>query len=181
MYNSLAVELEKLIKSDIAAKDGVKGKFKKRLKEVKLTRDENPISHFVCSFYAYDPQAKKVYIGNHKESDLWLSSGGHIEKGETSKDALKREIDEEWGINLDVSIPPMFLTITEIDNERQKCKRHYDIWYFLPVDKNKFKPKPELEAKEFYQTKWLSIAAAKELIICPSMLEALDYIEKELF
>jgi hypothetical protein len=54
MSKGLKDELEELIKSDIAAKDGVKDKFRKRLKEGKLTRDKNPQSHFACFFIAYD-------------------------------------------------------------------------------------------------------------------------------
>ena len=69
--------------------------FEKRLLEGKLTRDENPTSHFCVYFSAFDPKSQKVFIGFHKKSRLWLFNGGHMDKGETPMEAIKREMGEE--------------------------------------------------------------------------------------
>lgn len=44
----------------------------------------------------------KVLLIHHKKLDLWLPVGGHIDPNETPDDALKREIKEEVGLNVDI-------------------------------------------------------------------------------
>ncbi|MBW2978322.1 NUDIX hydrolase [Candidatus Woesearchaeota archaeon] len=44
----------------------------------------------------------KVLLIHHKKLDVWLPCGGHIDKGETPDNALKREFKEE--LNLDIRI-----------------------------------------------------------------------------
>lgn len=144
-----------------------KQKFFNRISKGKLTRDENIESHLCVYFAAFDPQQKQVFIGKHRKSDLWLFNGGHIDPQETSVETLKREISEEWGIpvNLKNMLRPSLLTVTDIrENQRQKCKRHYDIWYFINVDKKIFFPmRKKLEA-EFSEMKWVSINMAHKLV-----------------
>jgi phosphoglycolate phosphatase len=49
----------------------------------------------------FNPTREVLMIRTHKWSDLWGIPGGKIKWGETSEDALRREIKEET--NLDVS------------------------------------------------------------------------------
>lgn len=68
--------------------------FFSRIEKGQLTRDENISSHFCVYFAAYDPECKQVFIGQHKKSGLWLFNGGHIDKGETPNETLKREMGD---------------------------------------------------------------------------------------
>jgi len=63
---------------------------------------------------------------------------------------------EEWGANIgSVKICDQHLiTITNITNVNTPCRTHYDLWFFLEVDKNNFFPNEQLMAKEFYQWGW---------------------------
>lgn len=146
-----------------------------------LTRDENPYTHFCVYFAAYDPESKQVFVGHHKKSRLWLFNGGHIDKGETLQKALEREIGEEWGLEMkaeDIG-EPQLLTITEINNPtKQTCTKHYDIWYFVPVDKKSFIPDKNLLAKEFYTTNWMTPEEARAVITDLSTLEAINKFEE---
>jgi len=94
-----------------------------------LTRDENPETHYCAYFAGYNPQNGQVFIGHHIKADSWLFNGGHIDEGETSEETVVREIEEEWGngFTLQTVPQPSLLTITEIDNERVTCKRHFDL------------------------------------------------------
>jgi len=109
------------------ANDKIKILFKKQIETGAFCKDEDKFSHFCVYFPAYDPKKRLVFIGHHKKSGLWLVNGGHIDKNETPKQALKREIGEEWGINLSVDgLSPALLTITNIESNpaRRSCKTH---------------------------------------------------------
>jgi len=71
MINKQTEELEKILKNNFAG-DALAENFLQRIEEGKITRDENPKSHFCIYFAAYDPTAKKVFIGHHKKSGFWL-------------------------------------------------------------------------------------------------------------
>jgi 8-oxo-dGTP pyrophosphatase MutT (NUDIX family) len=177
---------KKLIKSVNAIvlenkKTPIYSDFINRIKDGNLTKDENPYSHFCIYFAGYDPEAKKVFIGHHKKSGLWLFNGGHIDKGETPEEALEREIKEEWGTKINIKNigKPKMLTITPINNPtKQKCTKHYDIWFFVPLSKKKFTPDQTLLETEFYTTAWKSINEAKNLIIEKNTLKAISKFEE---
>ena len=153
-------------------------KFAIRMRQGKCTHEENPRNHFCVYFAAYDPNAEEIFIGHHKKSDLWLFNGGHIDKGENRLEALKREMKEEWGFIEETEElgSVSLLTITEIETPNISCKRHYDFWYFIPVDKTKFKPKEELLKTEFHKTGWKSLEEAAELIKDPNTILAVNII-----
>lgn len=44
----------------------------------------------------------KVLLVHHRKFDMWLPVGGHIENGETTEEALLREVKEECGIRADI-------------------------------------------------------------------------------
>lgn len=158
----------------------IKQRFLKRVKKGKLTRDENGKSHFCVFFPSFDKNAKKVFLGHHIVSGLWMFCGGYLDIGETPRNALKREILEEWGIKLDHDKVEKtnFLTISSIKTSGISCKTHYDIWYFINANSNNDEFKKENLKKEFFKTGWFSIKQAKSLAKHPTTLKGLDFIEK---
>jgi len=144
---------------------GLKNQFLQRLSQGSLTRDENPQSHFCAFFAPFDPVAKQVFIGHHIKADRWLFNGGHLDQGETPLEAMKREMKEEWGEEIGpyMLLPEHLLTITDIDSSVVSCRKHYDLWYFVQIDKNQFKPDEKKLAKEFHQWGWKTEAQAKAL------------------
>lgn len=182
MSSQLAQEIEKLLNNNFAKE--ITLLFKQRLREGNLTRDENSESHFCAYFAACDYQKKQVFIGHHIKSGLWLFNGGHIDKSEILRETVKREIDEEWGLDIsDLSVgPPSLITTAEIDNPtKQKCKLHLDIWHFINVDKDKFNPDPLKIIEEFHSAKWMSLEEARKIITDKGNLQALDFIEINYF
>lgn len=140
-----------------------------------LTRDENIESHFCVYFLPFNPKTKEIFLIHHKKSGLWLSPGGHIDKGETVQDALKREIMEELGFSFEpTQLPkPFILTITPINNSKQPCKRHFDIWFKIDTDGSIF----NLDPREFHSSKWLSINEARNIVVDDANIKALDTLE----
>lgn len=169
-------QISKILDKSICDSEITYTNYLKRLEEGAFTRDENPQSHFCAYFLPYNAKNKKVFIVYHKKADLWLSPGEHVDKGEEILETLNREIDEELGVkNFFKETPAPFLfTITPIENRIQSCKTHFDIWYLVNTDGANFNVDP----KEFYDTKWLTIAEAEEIITDKPNLKAMEIIKK---
>jgi 8-oxo-dGTP pyrophosphatase MutT (NUDIX family) len=157
--------------------------FRKRLGEGNVTRAENPATHFGVYFAAVDSDKKKVFMGSHKKSGLWLFNGGHLDEGENFRMAVEREIGEEWG--LDASAlqieKPALLTIAAIENPKQLCKFHFDVWHFIDVDMDAFNPEAAKLAEETHETRWLDLEEAQWLSFADETHVGLDFIEKNYF
>lgn len=182
MEDNLNNELQALIKANFSNEIALK--FIQRLSEGNLTKQENPQSHLCVYFAACDFSAKQVFLGHHIKSGEWLFNGGHIDQGENAYQSARREIDEEWGIEVDQYKlnTPELLTITPIDNpSKQTCTLHFDIWFFVSLDMKTFTPDSNKLLKEFHEANWMSIHKAKELVTDPATLEALNYIESRYF
>ena len=181
MAKELRNELEELVKSGEFDLE-ITEKYLQRLLEGNLTRDENPYTHFCVYFAAFDPQRNNVFVGHHRKSGLWLFNGGHIDKGESLSDALEREISEEWGVKIPAESlkKPSLLTVTEIPpNQKQICRTHFDIWYFVPSEVETARFNEDLLAKEFLETRWLTIPDARSHITDPSTLKAMVLLDQK--
>jgi len=173
---TLLDEIKKIIDPLLCPEEDIYSRFIERFGEGNLTRDENPESHFCLYFLPYNPEKKEIFIVHHKKSGLWLSPGGHIEKGESLLDTLGREIYEELGVKnaFQNNIEPSMLSITPIENKIQPCREHLDIWYFVPMDGKEF----NIDMSEFHETRWLDVAEARKIVINQPNLRAIGRIEK---
>ncbi len=166
-----------IIDSDICYSEDTYNDYKQRVVEGLPTRDENPQTHFCAYFLPYDPKQKKVFIVLHKKAGLWISPGGHIDRGETLFEALNREIHEELGVKdfFKEEPAPFLLTTTPIENKIQPCKKHYDVWYLVPTDGSNFNVDPQ----EFLDTKWATLEEAKGLMKDPANIKAIEILENK--
>lgn len=159
----------------------IKNLFLERIAKGSLLRDENEEDHFCVYFAGCDFTNKEFFLGHHRKSGLWLFNGGHIDKRELPGQSVVREIKEEWGIDFsqkDIGKPKL-LTITKIYNPmKQKCRVHYDIWYFISLNKKKFVPDNNLLNKEFFKNKWINIGGAKKLVTEKNTLSAISLFDK---
>lgn len=177
MSKRFSAKIQELIAMGICS-DDISKKFTSSLESENFTRYNDTKTHYCVYFAGYDPQEEKIFIGHHKKSNYWLFNGGHVDKGETHEETLIREIEEEWGIDFKPQCfpKPSLLTITEIDNKRVPCQKHYDIWYFIPLDSGKFNPDRKKLATEFYETGWKTFDEARKLVVDRNTLLAINKI-----
>ena len=94
-----------------------------------------PAKHLVCYTVLCDIDKQKILLLEHKQSGLVLPSGGHVEKDEMPFETVKRELQEELGIEkaefiLEEWKIPFFVTQVETVG---KTAGHIDVdlWYLL--------------------------------------------------
>lgn len=99
-----------------------------------------PQRHFVATGYVV--RSDKTLLLFHKKLRMWLPPGGHIDEGELPEEALRREIREETGLEVEILSPkrlpdpreaavkhlhvPNHVQLEDIPNHPQ----HIDLIYF---------------------------------------------------
>lgn len=132
-----------------------------RIKQGKLIRDENPLSHFGGMFIPFNTNEKKVFVVNHKKAGSWIFPGGHMDKNELPYETAAREIREELGVEVQPRdlLGPICVQVCDI-NTTQICKEHYDVFFAFPVTKLKM----NIDMHEFLNSGWFTVDEAMKKI-----------------
>lgn len=115
----------------------------------RIEKPDNPPRHLVSYFALVD--GEYLLLVDHKNAELWLPTGGHVEPGEHPRDAALREAKEELGFEGDfLRQEPVLITSTETVG---KTAGHVDvsIWYVLQGDRE---ARLEFDDTEFFDAKW---------------------------
>lgn len=170
---ALSAELAGIIRSELCSDQQTYDDFVQRVQQGNLTRAENSATHFGVFILPIDIDTGEALLVFHKKANAWISAGGHVERDETTTQTLQREAGEE----LQLTIPeaprePFFLSTVEIDNPKRPCKKHYDVWYSVPVSKRAI---GKSLSDEFTQVRWVrpEEALKRDDITDPSTREAL--------
>ena len=114
---------------------------------------------------------KKILLVNHKKLGMWLPIGGHMKKNETPDQAVKREVKEEAGLDIEIiseNYPkfknervemlsrPFTIALQDIDSEHQ----HIDIQFVC-------RPIGNLKPNGTEECKWFTSDEIEELENCP--------------
>lgn len=119
----------------------------------RLEKPATPPKHLVSYFVVTDPDKSKLLLVDHIQAELWLPTGGHVEKDEDPKEAVKRELREELDIAADfVFEKPIFITETITVG---KTAGHTDVslWYVVKADSA---VALSYDSFEFNRYKWFS-------------------------
>ena len=98
-----------------------------------------------------------MLLVDHRNAQLWLPSGGHVEPGEHPRATVVRELREELGLDLSAApAAPLMLTIAETVGV---SAGHTDVslWYVIDTDR---RLAFEFDAAEFIAVQWFHSSAA---------------------
>jgi 8-oxo-dGTP diphosphatase len=122
---------------------------------------DTPPKHLVVYFVPVDAAGRCLLLGDHRKSGLWLPPGGHVEVGEDPRAAVRREAEEELGIEAEFHPAlggdrPFFLTVTPTNDASHL---DVDLWFVLRVDRDaRLEPDP----REFNGIRWLALDDQRE-------------------
>jgi 8-oxo-dGTP pyrophosphatase MutT (NUDIX family) len=79
----------------------------------RLSKPSTPPKHLVSYFAVIDGEC--ILLVDHKNAQLWLPSGGHVEPDEDPRQTVVRELKEELGLDvaLEAIGPPTMVTVTQ--------------------------------------------------------------------
>ena len=120
----------------------------------RVAKPATPPKHLVSYVAVVD--SGNILLVDHKNAQLWLPSGGHVEPDEDPRATVVRELKEELGlvIGLESVGPPTMVTVTETVG---LTSGHTDVslWYVIPGDRS---AALEFDRGEFNQVRWLPFA-----------------------
>lgn len=137
-------------------------KFLQLFRSNKYIKVENPLTHLGSFFIPIHKKSKSIYLAHHKKAKCWIPPGGHMEKGESAKETVRRELREELSYHITDEVVSLYdISVSEIRNIGYSCKIHYDFWYIVEFNNIiNF----DTDNSEFYDAKWVSGREAINLI-----------------
>lgn len=115
----------------------------------RITKPATPPKHLVAYFAVID--TGHILLVDHKNAQLWLPPGGHVEPGEHPRTTVAREIKEELGMIPPFPIdPPIMLTCTTTVGY---SAGHTDVslWYVVQINGGQI---ITYDANEFHSVQW---------------------------
>ena len=119
----------------------------------RITKPDSPPKHLVSYFAVIEGQ--EILLVDHKNAQLWLPSGGHVEIGEHPRTTVVRELAEELGIAAAhiIDVPLMVTCATTVGISAG----HTDVslWYVVYSDRSQ---PIRFDENEFHSIRWFPFA-----------------------
>ena len=150
-----------------------------RFKQGNWRRTQNSLSHFDIHFVPYHESTLRIFMVLHKKAQTWIAPGGHMETDELLHDTLNREIKEEIGLikKYDSTVEPFLITVFDVDNDRQICKEHYDIWFLVELNDDEM-AHMTVDSTEFYDSRWITLYDARKIVTQKNNLFMIERLRK---
>jgi 8-oxo-dGTP pyrophosphatase MutT (NUDIX family) len=119
----------------------------------RLAKPATPAKHLVSYFAVI--HAQSILLVDHKNAQLWLPSGGHVESGEYPRETVTRELFEELGFEAAHAIgPPVMITSSETVG---LTSGHTDVslWYLVHVGRDQT---IKYDEAEFNGVRWFDFS-----------------------
>lgn len=143
----------------------------------RIAKPDKPNIHLVSYFIIVDLDTNEFLLVDHKKAQLWLPPGGHVEPNEHPREAVKREAEEELGIEAKfIFEDPVFLTVTNTLGN-VACHTDVSLWYLLRGNQHELL---KFDTDEFHQIRWFHQEEIPFEYTDPHMKRFIDKINKKL-
>jgi 8-oxo-dGTP diphosphatase len=121
----------------------------------RTAKPATPPQHLVSYFAVVDGES--ILLVDHKNAQLWLPPGGHVEEGEHPRSTVVREVREELGFSPahDIAAPLMVTCTTTVG----LTAGHTDVslWYVVGAPREQ---PMSYDAQEFNGVQWFPLSEA---------------------
>jgi 8-oxo-dGTP pyrophosphatase MutT (NUDIX family) len=121
----------------------------------RTSKPATPPRHLVSYFAVVD--AESILLVDHRNAQLWLPPGGHVEQGEHPRETVVREVREELGFDPTHEIAaPLMVTCTRTVG---LTAGHTDVslWYVVNATRDQAMV---YDVQEFASIKWFAFSEA---------------------
>lgn len=120
----------------------------------RTARPATPPEHLVSYCVLVDLTERLALLVDHRDAELWLPSGGHVDVGEDPAMAAQRELFEELRVRpsfvAGIGPQPLFITRTATQG-RSTTHTDVSLWY---VFDGSVEADLEVDEREFAAVKW---------------------------
>ena len=119
----------------------------------RIKKPDVPDKHLVSYFAIFDLKNNKILLQDHLLARLWVPAGGHVDPDEDPAETVRRECDEELGIEARfLHDNPQFITVTKTNGQGE----HTDVslWYALEAGHT---DSLTIEPDKFAEVRWWDI------------------------
>ena len=120
----------------------------------RIEKPATPPKHLVAYFAVVD--GDQILLVDHKNAQLWLPAGGHVEQGEHPRTTVLRELKEELGITAahDIDAPLMVTCTVTVG----LTAGHTDVslWYVVQANRHHT---IQFDEGEFNAIRWFPFSA----------------------
>jgi 8-oxo-dGTP pyrophosphatase MutT (NUDIX family) len=120
----------------------------------RLAKPATPPKHLVSYIAVVDEES--ILLVDHRNAQLWLPTGGHVEPGEHPRTTVARELEEELGFECPHRVEaPAMITCTETVGA---TAGHVDVslWYVVRAARTQ---RLSFDLDEFVDARWFSFDA----------------------
>jgi len=117
----------------------------------RLAQPATPPRHLVSYFVVHD--GSHVLLADHRNAQLWLPTGGHVDDGEHPRTTVERELQEELGFPAPHPVgQPLFLTASVTVG---LTAGHTDVslWYTIRTERSQ---EISFDEREFVSVRWFA-------------------------
>jgi 8-oxo-dGTP pyrophosphatase MutT (NUDIX family) len=121
----------------------------------RIQKPDVPPKHLVSYFLVIDTASQKILLQDHLLAKLWLPAGGHVDPDEDPTETVRRECQEELGIEaVFLGEPiPHFITVTQTNG--QGLHTDVSLWYVLRASED---TPLSIEPDRFAEVRWWDIS-----------------------